>query len=293
MIELKGHTRPVLALTFTPDGTHLASASADRTARFWDLATGKSRRVGGEQKDWVAAIDCTRDGRFIAAGTHDRRVILWDVEERKQHKRPVELSGCIRALAVGPGHSFEFACGAANIIETWPNPGWWSFFEVKPKLGLVFALRFSPDGSLLAVGDDSESIKLIDFYEFTVCRELKHGDRFGCRSLAFSPDGKYLFAALGRGVPRWDLGRKPGRNATEYTGHSDIVSSVSVSPDGRSLLSGGFDGTVRLWDVQAVKERAALNWNLGKLFDVAFAPDGMRAAVCGAKPTIIVWDVED
>ena len=80
-----------------------------------------------------------------------------------------------------------------------------------------------------------------------------------------------------------------GQELNLLIGHTDSVNSVSFSPDGQTLASGSYDGTVRLWDVVTGSEKQTLTlW--GSVASVSFSPDGQTLA-SGGGLEITLWDV--
>jgi len=75
------------------------------------------------------------------------------------------------------------------------------------------------------------------------------------------------------------------------TGHSGFVNSMSFSPDGKTLVSGGWDHTIRLWDVATGTEIRVLKGHIHPVFSVAFSPDSKMLASEGGAGTIQLWDV--
>jgi hypothetical protein len=74
-------------------------------------------------------------------------------------------------------------------------------------------------------------------------------------------------------------------------GHIGPVYSVALSPDGRRVVSGGADNTVRVWDTRTGKEIKRLEGHTGRVWGVAFSPDGRQVASGSFDGTVRVWDV--
>jgi WD40 repeat protein len=68
------------------------------------------------------------------------------------------------------------------------------------------------------------------------------------------------------------------------------VLSVSWSPDGKTLASGGWDHKIKLWDVAAGKELATLTGHTDEVFAVAWSPDGKTLASASTDKTVKLWD---
>ena len=128
------------------------------------------------------------------------------------------------------------------------------------------------------------------------------GRRWRDRSLVSrGRSGKGSGDTLGRGMTltgmrklltRWMFARgvrPPARFLLK--GHADVVRCLGFAPDGRTLASGSYDGTVRLWDVATGREQAVLRGHTGWVLAVAFAPDGRAVASGGNDQIVRFWDV--
>jgi WD40 repeat protein len=81
------------------------------------------------------------------------------------------------------------------------------------------------------------------------------------------------------------------KERASYEGHNAVVSSVAITSEGKTLASGSFDTTIKLWDVPTGKEIATLRGHGGGVHSVAFTQDGKTLASGSQDDTVKVWDV--
>jgi WD40 repeat protein len=120
-------------------------------------------------------------------------------------------------------------------------------------------------------------------------RSFKAPDQGG-RDLAFAPNG---LTAVSGNLRLWDVATGDLLRALENRGegHGNVVSSVAFTPDGRTILTGSWDGTVKLWDVETGKVTGTFKGHSGPVNSVAFSPDGLTALSGSGDGTMKLWDV--
>jgi len=151
----------------------------------------------------------------------------------------------------------------------------------------VWAVSFSPDGTLLAGGSVDSTIKVWNKESGELVHNLKQPG--GITYLAFSPDGHLLATSSYDATVRlWQL--PEGTLRAEHKGHRGTVWSVSFSPDGKTIATCGEDATVRLWDAESGNLKKTLSGHTLNVWDVKFSPDGAKLASGSFDHTIKIWD---
>ncbi len=156
-------------------------------------------------------------------------------------------------------------------------------------------MAFSPDGTLLAIGEENGVIDL-RYVEGgkPVGSDLKgHTDQI--TGLSFSPDGKVLASSSrDRTIRIWNIAQ-PGTLPVELDGHASWVSGVAFSPDGRTLVSTSLDGTTRLWDSRNYLAIGQLTGaSIEQSFSPIFSSDGKQLIAGGTKVMdLSTLDLED
>ncbi len=108
-------------------------------------------------------------------------------------------------------------------------------------------------------------------------------------NIAYSPDGTRL--AVGSHIGIWLYDTTTYQEVALLTGHTRRVLSVAFSPDGKTIVSGSDDRTVRLWEVDTGTHTRTLTGHTRRVLSVAFSPDGKTIASGSYDGTVLLWEL--
>ena len=282
---LRGHTAEVCDVTFSPDGTLVASSSADKSIRLWDSATGEARGMLVGHTRAVNSVVFSPDGKLVASCSSDHSVKLWDLSTKNLLGTLLGHTDIAWAVVFSPDGKLVASCSDDRTIRLWDIVT----MEARNTMhhpSRFLSIVFSPDGKLLASGADDGRVW---FYDSVTgdARAKARGHSRQVLGVAFSVDGKQIASCSeDKRVRLWDL--KSARHMLE--GHQLTVWDVAFSPNGQLIVSGSSDFTVRLWDSATGAPLDILRGHGSWVSGVAFSPDGKMIASSSGDHTVKLWN---
>lgn len=270
----------VTALAISPDGSRLAVAAGDQIYLYSAaLSVGMlsrqppeaSARVGG----LTPGLAFSPDSRWLAAGSRDGYVRVW------------ETARFAESVDAAPGLSIDAHRKGVNTVAFSP----------------LFGRVDGPAGRLLASGGNDAVARFWDVFTGENVGVMV-GGTFAVPSIAFLTDGGLLAVTNGDRIRMREVGSE--RIAGTFAADAPLF-SLTVSPDGRILASGGLDNRVRLYDPDTAyrtgreqyPEPLVLSGHSGQpdtyralVWQVAFNPAGDLLASVGGDGSLRLWSLD-
>lgn len=291
--ELRGHVKPVTAVTVTPDGRFALSASYDGTLKLWNLETGVCARTLAMPEATSFSVSISADGTraVVAAGSGlgEAALHVWDL--RAGHLLRVWQPGTkwISGIALAPDcRCIVSSHTAEGVLNLWDFETGVCIRTMRGHTSTVNALA-ADAGSQAFSGSADGTLRRWDL-ETGLCTAVLE-DWHGGESMDVTADGRYVASAGSDKTLRvWDVAR--GIRVRELRGHHANVSSVAIALDGSALLSASQDETLRLWDLTSPDSRVSVETYAASLQALAVTPDASQFITGSGDATLKIWDLE-
>jgi WD40 repeat protein/tRNA A-37 threonylcarbamoyl transferase component Bud32 len=316
LATLYGHDDVVLAVAFSPDGSRMVSAGADRLVKVWDRQSVREILTLRGHAAAVTAVAFRPDGRRLASGSADGSVFIWDTTSGETVITWRCHAGAVTGLAFDPSGRqlvstgsgkpaggelklWDAAKGKTLASQTLASQTWMDPEEADP-LGRLAAVSFSPDGRQLVTASHNGYVLFWDAAALnkrptSFPFEEQNTRTVPWTSVTFSADGQWVGAGSSNGVVRaWGKSTLQERLTSQafITPNENGVSSVAFGgPDGRILAAGSADNTVRGWITKTGKPAFTLRGHHGAVTTVACSPDGESLLSGSQDRTVKLWDI--
>ena len=214
-------------MAFSPDGSLVAASGADRALRVHEVASGRELCQVKQFADWVTGVAFDRAGASVAGSSSDKLVKVFEARTGKLEATYIGHGDPVLAVAFDPESNTAVSAGADRKLHVW-------------------------DPKVIAA-EDGTAARLEKRFEKELSTRLIDG--FGDDVLDLAVAGGQVFSASADGkVRQHDL--KSARLVRTFDGLDDWAYSLAVDPAGNRLAVGGFDGGVRVYDIEDGREVA-------------------------------------
>jgi WD40 repeat protein/energy-coupling factor transporter ATP-binding protein EcfA2 len=284
-------------LTFSPDGSLLASASYFGSVKVWDVPASLSAGAGQElispccHDGQVNSVNFSPDGSRIVTAGQDGTIRVWDsatgdelyrLEDNAPDEAVFSPDGQYIIVA-GDSQLSVFDATISELYSTAPGPS-----------SNNIVLIFNPDGTQLAASNSDGKVRIWNYAEGELDPDplILTGHKGLVGGIAFTPDGhKLASSSFHRTVRLWDVSLDGGSEFGTYA-HDGRVNDIAFSPDGSWLATVSADGTAKIWDVKAREERFTLEGHDDWVVGLDIHPEGHELATGGEDGTVRIWNAE-
>jgi serine/threonine protein kinase/WD40 repeat protein/tetratricopeptide (TPR) repeat protein len=255
--QFVGHAhRWVEAIRLLPDGKRLVTTSGDKTARLWDIATGREIRRFWHPERVLPIALVPPDGRRAVTGCVDGVVRLWDLESGKLIRTLATHSKPVWGVAISPDGRVAVSGGEDRILRLSDVENGSSMGQLECPVEKICSVAISPDGRR-AIAGGTDGLWLGEMPGSAPMQPLAADSKKSIREVAFAGDSRHAVSANVGGLTYWDL--DTARAVHEAKVEGDMIRSLAVETDGRRLVFGAqrgenlneADGFLGFWDFAA------------------------------------------
>ena len=298
------------SLAVSPDGQYLllGNQSTDtQSPVLWDISGAHIIKTfqGFNEKVAPGAVAISPDGRYAAAGggedsTGLPALMVWNLANGELACNLEGYRAVVRSVAFSPNSRLLLASSEALNPDEKNDLILWDVqtcqlvrrFDLNENED-VAGIAFNSEGSLAVTGSAFNKSTIL--WDVNTGREIRrfvipiNSGFIPIFDVAFGPDERTIVAPGPGPIYLWDV--ETGKIIRRYTGHTALVWSLDLSPDGKYILSGSNNGEVILWDFSTGEELYRLNAHTQPVLSVTFSPDGKYAYAVSTDGILSKWKI--
>jgi WD40 repeat protein len=285
LFALHGRGTTLQNVTYSPDGTSLASASSNGDIEIWDAVTYQRIRIINGFGQSCNDLAFSPDSRFIASASDDKTLKIWIRASGQLHLTLKGHTGSLKNVAFSSDGKMVASLANDRSVKVWNvTDGAEADSFAIDDVDVSAGISFDPQGLLAAAS--GSTILLRDPVRHRTTRSLISSETF-VTGLVYSRDGRYLVSGRRDGTIKvWET--TGWRVVHVLQGHASEIARVTISPDGKQLASASMDRSVKVWDLESGAEQQTMRGEGGSVNGVAFSGDGQKLAAC-SRNEIKIW----
>lgn len=285
-----GHRLEVVSAQFSPDGKKIVTASFDKTAKIWDVATGNLLADLKDHKDLVSAAEFSPDGKKILTASWDNTVKVWDAATKERLFTLKGHKDSIFTAHFSPDGNKIVTASADGTAKLWDVLTRRLIADLKGHRARVNTAMFSVDGKKVVTASSDKTAIIWDSETGKLIYTLnERGHEGPVNSAQFSPDGKKIVTASSdKTAIIWDA--LSGKYSFTLKGHKRGVNSAQFSLDGKKVVTTSSDSTAIIWDIIEKSTPVYLTGHKGSVRYAIFNRDGKKVVTASSDGTAIIWN---
>lgn len=238
----------VRAVTFASEN-QIITAGQDKNIKVIDIASGKIIRTLSGHTNLINSLAIASTSDRLVSGSYDNEVRLWQVSTGKLLQTLKGHKDKVLGVAISADGKHIASASRDQTLRIWDAKTGKVLQELKAHTEAVTCVLISPDGKQVISGSNDKTIR---GWDLASGKQIFTIDEFGTDigAIAITGDGKYLFSGSKdnpNSIRLWNLQTRS--SIWNFIGHTDLVTSLVVSPDNQQLVSGSQDRRVNIWEI--------------------------------------------
>jgi WD40 repeat protein len=297
-IVQKGHELAVISVAISPDSNYVATGSRDKSAKLWELSTGREVRSFLGHQFSVNSLDFSSDGKYLVTGNGDQTAKVWEVATGKEILSVHPDKERVTDVVFDPKGKYFVTVGFGDKAIVWEFPSKKKLHEFPADgyagSGGSINLAISPNGEWLAIGEDNSVAnvyKTSDWKKAFTFNFSEYSSCGGCYTdVDFSADSRYLLKTTNRGeAAKYDL--RNGQLVIRYRKRVEDLSTGKFSRDGKQIAV-STKKEVSIYNAQTGDSIKSINPGIkAEINQAVFTANGKQLLLACDNNEVLIWDI--